>query len=329
MAKGFSAGIKKHLHKIVALFISLAILIVLYSKVDLPDLKGVFEKFSYFYFFLIMLSFVAIYLLAAWRWKLITEPYCSLSFFESLRQVASASSFNIILPSRVGSFAKAFFMTTNGHAETRPSISMVIYEKLSDLTAMSLIFVLAAVLHYEFNTLIIVTLFVSIVILLFYAVLHFVNIFNNSFVRSIKRVKIINKIVESAEVIYTFHENPDMTKSGLLKINSITLILWMVHITQIILFFYLIDLHVPVLTICTYMLCAIFVGLLPVSISGFGTRDLAIVTLFKGIITYNEALSIGILSAFRYIIPTLIGLPFFTHLMFSGENNTVSKKSSA
>jgi hypothetical protein len=76
------------------------------------------------------------------------------------------------------------------------------------------------------------------------------------------------------------------------------------------------------------MLCAIFVGLLPVSISGFGTRDLAIVTLFKGIITYNEALSIGILSAIRYIIPTIIGLPFLMHLMFSGESNTVSKKSS-
>ena len=216
-------------------------------------------------------------------------------------------------------------MSSKGYIDTKTAVSMAIYEKFSDLAAMSFIFFIAAKLHYKFDTLIILTLFFSVFILICYASLHTIYIFENAIVRRLRRTKVINKMIEFAEIIYLFKNSPDVDKRCLAKTNIITILLWIVHIIQITLFFYLLNLYIPILTISTYMLCAIFVGLLPITIAGLGTRDLTIVYLFKDILTYNEAISIGILSTLRYIIPTIIGLPFFMHLMFS-EKDRLNKK---
>ncbi len=58
---------------------------------------------------------------------------------------------------------------------------------------------------------------------------------------------------------------------------------------------------------------AIFVGLLPITIGGMGTRDAALVTLLAPAATSAHALSVGLLySFFGYWLPALIGIPFLS-----------------
>jgi hypothetical protein len=302
-------------HKVIAILLSLTIFFVLYEKVDFVKLKEVFIKVNSFDIFLIFLTFTLIYILGAYRWKVISNVYYRLSFFESLNMIAASSPLNVILPSKMGSFAKAYFMTRNGYVRNKPALSMVIYEKLSDLAAMSVIFIIAVILNYSFDFLIVLTFIFALFFICVYTALHKINIFNTIFIQRLKRVKIIGNILKYAEVIYNFNTNPHLSQKVLLHINLISLMLWFVHIVQIVLFFHLLMLNVPVFAIVAYMLCAIFIGILPISLAGIGTRDLSIVYLFKGIISYNEALAIGILSTLRYVIPSLVGLPFFIHLM--------------
>ena len=285
--------------------ISSLILWLLYRRVDVEALGQVFSNFNSFSCVLILLSFAVIYLLVAWRWQAMAKPHCPMSFRESMKIVVACGALNVILPSRVGSFGKAYFMTVRGHAGAKMGLSMVIYEKFSDLAAMAFLFVVVTVVNGVPNSLIGLGLGVANLVLLCFVLLHLTSVFDNDLVERLRHRKWIDQFFSVAETLYLFNQNPAVRGLLLVKVNVISLLLWLVHVIQMILFFYLIDLVLPVWQTASNMLCAVFVGLLPISLAGLGTRDLAIVYLFEGLLSYNEALSIGILMASRYVIPTL------------------------
>jgi glycosyltransferase 2 family protein len=54
---------------------------------------------------------------------------------------------------------------------------------------------------------------------------------------------------------------------------------------------------------------AIFIGLVPVSIAGFGTRDAALVTLLPNL-PASLVLAVSLYINLRYILPAVAGIPF-------------------
>ena len=317
---------KSKIPKVIALLISSAILLVLYAKVDLSTLHDVFRKMNYDYISPLLISFVAIYLLVALRWVILAQPYCTLTYSSAMKMIVSSSSLNIIVPSKLGSFAKAYFMASKGIVDTKTAISMTMYEKFSDLAAMSAVFIVSAVIHHNYDMAIILILSLSLIIIICFVSLHKVNVFNCEWIKRLRGVKAVNRIIEILEVIYIYQKSPSVDRQCLIHSSLISLALWSVHTIQLSLFFYLLDLRVPIYTISTYMICAIFVGLLPITIAGMGTRDLAILYLFDGLLTYSEAICIGILSTLRYIIPTVIGLPFLIHIMISRKHRSPGQR---
>lgn len=305
-----------YVYKIIAIIVSCLVLAALYNKVDMSRLSEVFSRANLFYAYVILFSFVLIYVLGAYRWKLIVGVEYPLGFREALNMMIAAAPLNIIVPSKMGSFSKAYFITRNGYVHTKPALSMVIYEKLSDMAVMSLIFVSAAIMYCRFNLLITTAFLAALAALFLYLVMHIINIPRISIVSRLGQGRITGKIYRMAEMIYGFSSNPALSQKLLLRINALSLALWFVHTAQVVLFFKLLRLNVPVLTIIVYMLCAIVVGSLPVSLAGIGIRDISIVYLFRGMLTYNEALAVGVLGTLRNVLPALAGLPFFIRIMF-------------
>jgi len=60
---------------------------------------------------------------------------------------------------------------------------------------------------------------------------------------------------------------------------------------------------------------AIFFGLLPITIGGIGTRDSALIYLFSSYLNLSVIVAIGLFCSVRYIVPALLGLPFFNAYM--------------
>ena len=62
---------------------------------------------------------------------------------------------------------------------------------------------------------------------------------------------------------------------------------------------------------------AIFVGLLPLTLSGMGTRDPAFIALFGGLgVAAEVSLGVGLLySLYGYWLPALVGLPFMRRVL--------------
>ena len=81
-------------------------------------------------------------------------------------------------------------------------------------------------------------------------------------------------------------------------------------------FFYALGINIPLLFTIANIPIAIFIGLVPVTLGGMGTRDAAIIFLFSEYATPSELLGIGILfSIFRYWLLSLIGIPFMKKLI--------------
>ena len=58
-----------------------------------------------------------------------------------------------------------------------------------------------------------------------------------------------------------------------------------------------------------------FIGLLPITLAGIGTRDAAIIYLFSPFVSYTVAFSVGLIfTLIRYIIPSIVGGFFVSHL---------------
>lgn len=101
------------------------------------------------------------------------------------------------------------------------------------------------------------------------------------------------------------------SKALFMKTSFYSAIIWILAMLQIFLFFYALNIDVDLLYLFASMPVAIFIGMLPISIGGMGTRDAAIIVLFSEYGTVSELLAVGILfSFFRYWLLSIIGLPF-------------------
>jgi uncharacterized membrane protein YbhN (UPF0104 family) len=86
---------------------------------------------------------------------------------------------------------------------------------------------------------------------------------------------------------------------------------WSASIGQMVVCYRALGTPVPVLFAAGALPLAIFVGLLPITLSGMGTRDSAIIVLFAPYAPENVSLGVGLLySLMGYWAPSVVGLPF-------------------
>ena len=283
-------------------------------------------RINVIYLFTIIMTFVLTYLLSAIRWKVMADPFIRLSVYQSLKLIGAANSLNMILPSKMGNFIKAYAIFSNGAVKTKPAISMVIYEKLLDMATMCVLFLVFTFMGSRYNLLILFNVMFSACMVLLLICMHIFprnRIFDNI---DLKRSVIKNWLAGLFSVVLTYARSDEFKQAGIIKIYLITTLICVTHSIQLILFFHMLGLHIPSITILSNMYGAIFIGLIPITIAGIGTRDLAIVYLFNGILTYSESLSIGIVITMRYLVPMILGFPFFMAYVFS-KNQDISFRS--
>jgi uncharacterized membrane protein YuzA (DUF378 family) len=88
----------------------------------------------------------------------------------------------------------------------------------------------------------------------------------------------------------------------------LSVLLWVLHVGQIYVFYLAVagDAPLPAPEIFMRVPIAIFIGLLPVTLAGIGTRDGALVMLIK---PEAIALLVGLFSTLRYVVMAVLGVP--------------------
>ena len=98
------------------------------------------------------------------------------------------------------------------------------------------------------------------------------------------------------------------TPGRLAAVLGVSFVLWGVHLLQFQLAAWAAGASASPVLLASRIPMAIFVGLLPVSFAGIGTRDAALVYLLAPEVGAPVALALGAFATLRYLVPAGLGL---------------------
>lgn len=318
--------------KLISLAISILILILIYTRINFTGLIEVFRTCDRLWMLISLAMVIPITFVTSWRLQQIAPTQVSLSLGEANKLILAASVLNMVLPSKMGDIAKAYFMRDSSAVKSihspdnkisQPisgslSLSIVVFEKACDF--------LSLLLWCGFGLLLLPTkdaFFLSMTAAIVIGLVTGVLILGSKgiaklffgLLQQFSPVKIATKLrgLEQSWREMQDYFWSDHTQLALITLTSI--FIWFLHLLQI--WFFILALNTwvnPIINLALSPL-AILAGLLPLTFAGIGTRDAALIVLYAPYFSAATGAALGLLCTSRYILPALGGLPFLNHYL--------------
>lgn len=302
--------------KLLSLVVSLAILAAIYWKIDFSKLIAAFRNADALWLIGSLAMVVPLTLFTAWRLQQLMPRRGQLGFGEANKLILVASVLNMVLPSKGGDIAKAYFMRDKGGMSGSLALSLVVFEKACDMLSL-LLWCVFGLFLYPQKDLLFWAMTVGIVGCLTLGVLMlgslgFANFFFNTATRFAPG-KIGGKFAKLQASWSEMHGYFWASKRQLFKVASTSVFIWLLHLLQIWMFILALKAWVPFVTNLALAPLSILAGLLPLTFAGVGTRDAALVLFYSPYFPEATAAALGVLCTGRYLLPALGGLPFVSH----------------
>lgn len=313
-----------NLKRFVSIVVSVAILLYIYTQIDLDNLLQVFQNCDRLILTISLAMVIPITLVTSWRLQQLV-PQRSIGFLSANRLILGASVLNMVLPSKMGDLAKSYFMAERSNLSGSLALSISIFEKACDLLSLLLWCVFGLILYPAkdglFWTMTIGVLLGFIVGLLLLSSQKFADWF---FQFTIKLApKTIGKKLQTMQTSWgEMHQYFWSDRQQLWLITSTSVFIWFLHLLQIWLFILALKAVVPFLVSLALSPLSILAGLLPLTFAGIGTRDAAIIYFYQDYFSEATGAALGLLCTSRYFIPALIGLPFLGQMLGAVDRRT-------
>ncbi|MBE90597.1 MAG: lysylphosphatidylglycerol synthetase [Rhodospirillaceae bacterium] len=293
--------------------ISLAILGVIYWQIDLGSLRKALLMVDWRYFGLAVIMIFPLTAMSAWRLSFLAPVQAKLSFFQSLNLTLMASVLNVILPSKLGDLTRFYVLTRKGHLPPANALTLVVFEKAWDVLALLFwcslgLFIIASTSTFYWIVSVAV-LIVAFLGVLMVSSFGFAEVCFSTAI-SLAPGRLPDKIatLQAAWLDTLVQFWSDKRNAAIVIIGSV--ILWLLHICQIWLFVFALNHTIPFASNAAMASLSIFVGLLPFTFAGIGTRDVALIFFYQPFLAAPVAAALGLFCTLRYLLPALIGLPF-------------------
>ncbi|MEB3280500.1 MAG: lysylphosphatidylglycerol synthase transmembrane domain-containing protein [Lyngbya sp.] len=299
--------------RLISIIVSLGILAILYSQIDIAGLAGIFQNCDRQWMVISLGMVIPITMITAWRLQQLMPQGTRLRFAEANRLILAASVLNMILPSKMGDIVKAYFMQQRGHLKGSLSLSLVVFEKTCDLLSLLLWCVLGLIVYPEKDVLFwTMTIGVSLGWIVGLSLLGSRQLADYFFLlcRKIAPKKLGEKLKNLQISWGEMHDYFWGDKTQLLKISATSVLIWFLHLLQIWFFILALKAWTPFWANLALSPLAILAGLLPLTFAGVGTRDTALVLLYQPYFGPTTAAALGLLCTSRYFLPAVGGLPF-------------------
>ena len=303
--------------RFISIAVSVTILSIIYSKIDFPQLVQVFQNCNGWWMVISLGMVVPLTMLTAWRLQQLMPPIkttgaLALGFGEANRLILVASVLNMVLPSKMGDIAKAYFMKERGHLSGSLSLSLVVFEKACDLLSLLLWCVFGLMLYPNKDWLFwLMTASVAcglVTGLLLLSSRQFAQLFFR--IGNATPKKLRSKLEKVRISWDEMHDYFWSDKGQLLKITGTSVFIWFLHLLQIWFFILSLKAWTPMLVNLALAPLAILAGLLPLTFAGVGTRDAALLVFYQPYFNTSTAAALGLLCTSRYLLPAIGGLPF-------------------
>lgn len=303
------------MRRLVGIAVSLGILALLYWRVDPKALLAVLGGSDPAWLALGVILMAPPLTVSACRLAALMPRGTSLPLAEALRLVLIAGALNMVLPSKLGDIAKAWFMCQRGHLSGPAALSLTVYEKGWDLLAL-LAFCALGLLALPKTEPILLPLAAAVASGLVLGLLLLLSgAFARGFFERAERIApaaLRQRLASLALSWLAMLGNVLDDRSRLRRVVGASLLIWLLHLIQIWVFILALGGGVPLVATLALVPLAIFAGLLPFTFAGIGTRDAALVFLLAPYLEAPVAAALGLLCTLRYVLPALAGLPFLS-----------------
>lgn len=290
--------IMKSKRRLILLLLTAIVFGILFYSVDFSNAAATIRNANPVYLVFAFLVMCTYPVWCAVRWNLIAHQVgAKLGFYQSFIIIMAAWPLGTITPAKSGDLIKVLFLkNVLPYAKTT---GVIVAERMMDVVALCLIGILAGWFYGFKQSIVLMGILLSGVVLFFAAAASpLVNYAPEKW----KALGI--DILEASKSIYL----NVWTFAGIL---AITLINWFCSLLQTWLCYKALNADIPLFYIAAALPIAIFIGLIPITLSGMGTRDSALIYLFHHYAPYETNLAVGILySIFGYWLLSLMGLPF-------------------
>ena len=300
--------IYKKFSLIIKIFISLAILFVLFRLVPYRDLLDVFKHSKKIYILSGFLVYVLVQLIAILRWHFLLH---SIGVKASFKDVFGASFsglfFNLIFPSFVAGDVFKGFSISSSHGETKKVASSVLMDRFNGSFALGLVafisFLAGKHLLPQEQKAITLSLIILCLVIIFFSLLIFSKRFFLFFTKFFKKDSLLRKrLVSLQEQLYFFRKNPSVFMKGLLfslPVQILTAISFFVISKAF-------DVNVGAIYFLILVPIIMMIALMPITIAGAGTREAAAIS-FLPLIGISRSVAFGI-SLLNFMFTLLLGL---------------------
>lgn len=298
--------------RLIGFAVSLAIIAALWWRIDLRAIIAAARACDPGWLALGLAAVVPLTLATAWRFAQLVRPAVGLG--TATRLILSASTLNLVLPSKMGDLAKAWVLTRRHGFDGGFALAIVVIEKLLDLASL-LVWGVAALLWIGALTRPLLGLALAAIALLLVILLAILSP-SPGVARLLAELahrlpRGIGQRIASfgdhwGEAVGWFWQD----RARAVRLVALSLAIWAGHLAQFWLFVRALGSAMPFIDNAAFATLAILVGLLPFTIAGIGTRDAAIVLLYGAWLRPGQAAVLGVLATSRYLIPALAGLPF-------------------
>ncbi|MCB9465246.1 MAG: flippase-like domain-containing protein [Candidatus Eisenbacteria bacterium] len=288
------------------LLVTLVVFVLLGTKLDYAKVGSVLGAADPFLLFVGLLITATFPVFSALRWQRVMNGLGhQLAFGEAFELIMAAWPMGTLTPSKAGDVVKAYYL--RNRIPIRTTLGSVLAERALDVLVLLALALFGCVLFQRWDLALLaggglLAGLVGITVLLT--------------VRLPLPAKLQDKVDGVLEALRVVGRSPRLLSEVLL----LTVINWMASVVQVVVCYKALGVVVPLTFTTGAVPLAIFVGLLPLTLSGMGTRDSAFIALFGTLgVAAEVSLGVGLLySLYGYWLPALAGLPFMKRVLGRG-----------
>jgi hypothetical protein len=277
------------------------------TRIDLAKTLNIAKKVEIEYLLLSFPLFLPLILIKAWRWRTILDAQgIRIGIVKLFWRYLASFYIGVLTPGRMGEMVKVFYLTEEGNSFGKSFFS-VILEKLLDILFLTTVGCVGIFLIGLFKEISFFILFLSILLFLVarrrdWGKRIVDTLFSLSLPMSIKE-----KI--SANLNDFMAQFEMMKPKVIIMVLTATLISWTVYYAQLYLLALSLKIEIPFLKLSLFVTISSLVSLIPVTISGIGTRDAVLILLFSTVGLSKElAVAYSTLILFSLYANALIGM---------------------
>jgi len=298
--------------KLVLQSIGIILFILIITRLNLSQVFDLLSHANPIYFILANLLFIPLLIVKSIRWQsLMSVLSIKYSIGNSIIIYAASIFLGSITPGNVGDFIKTFYLTGDDHPLSK-SFASVFLDRLFDVISIAMLALFGTFFLIRSEKTISLIVFFMVSVLILAAI---ICIYKSNKFRSAIRAQLLKFIpnkyrANAGKCIISFHD-------GLTFINAnqfvyatvLTILAWIIYFSIMYILALSIHLNISFIYLAIFISISIVITLIPVSISGIGTRDATLIALFS-YMGYNSesAVALSMIILAFYMVNTLLCL---------------------